>query len=345
MVIKQKKSNFKILDCTLRDGGYVNDFNFGEKNIHKIVNGLYSSNVDIIELGFLTNDPSTSDRTIFNSVSEAEKYVENINTDQEFCLMIRPDWYDISKLEKCTGKINTIRFAFHYEDLKLTLQQAEIARLHGYEIFFNPVNVLSYSENELKELLGSLNEFKPKGIYIVDTFGSILPIDLQNIFLIFDNELDKDIALGLHLHENLSISLALAINFIDLIKDSRPAYIDSSILGMGRIPGNLCTELIMNYLNLTQEKQYNLEEIYQLIDNPISEIKKSIPWGYMPAYAITAFNKLHRSYAEYLMEKSDLTLKDIDIILNKIKSNKDRENFNKSIIEKLYNEFLIEFKS
>ena len=68
MVIKQKKSNFKILDCTLRDGGYVNDFNFGEKNIHKIVNGLYSSNVDIIELGFLTNDPSTSDRTIFKYV-------------------------------------------------------------------------------------------------------------------------------------------------------------------------------------------------------------------------------------------------------------------------------------
>jgi 4-hydroxy 2-oxovalerate aldolase len=339
MVMNTKKFNFKLLDCTLRDGGYVNDFKFGEENIYKIVNGLSSSNIDIIELGFLKDGDHSLNQTLFNSISEAEKYINN--TNQEFCLMIRPDWYDISKLEKCNGKINYLRFAFHYEDLHLTLTQAKIAREHGYEIFFNPVNVLSYSNYELKELLFTLNQFKPKGIYIVDTFGSILPSDLQDIFSVFDNELDKDIALGLHLHENLSISLALAINFIDLVKESRPAYIDSSILGMGRIPGNLCTELIMNYLNLKQIGNYNLKEIYELIDNPISDIKKSIPWGYMPAYAITAFNKMHRSYAEYLMEKPNLTLKDIDIILNKIESNKDQENFNETVIEKLYNEFLI----
>jgi 4-hydroxy 2-oxovalerate aldolase len=340
MVTKQKESNFKLLDCTLRDGGYVNDFKFGKDNIHKIVNGLNSTNVDIIELGFLKNGTYDPNQTIFSSISEAEQYVNDININQEFCVMIRPDWYDISKLEKCNGKINYIRFAFHYEDLNLTLTQAKIAREHGYEIFFNPVNVLSYSDHDLKELLFILNQFKPKGIYIVDTFGSMLPSDLQSVFSLFDNRLDKDIALGLHLHENLSISLALAINFIDLVKESRPAYIDSSILGMGRIPGNLCTELIMSYLNLKHIGNYNLKGIYELIDNPISDIKKLTPWGYRPEYAITAFNKTHRSYAEYLIEKSNLTLKDIDMILNEIKSREDQENYNELVIEKLYNEFL-----
>ena len=344
MVIKENKTNIKLLDCTLRDGGYVNNFNFGEENINTIVNNLSTTNVDLIELGFLKNGNHIQDQSLFNYVSEAEKFTKHIEHNQDFCLMIRPDCYDISKLEKCTGKIKFLRFAFHYNDLNLMLQQAEIARSYGYEVFFNPVNILSYSEEELKQLLFSLNQFKPKGIYIVDTFGSLLPSDLPNIFSIFNNELDKEIAIGLHLHENLSISLALAINFIDMIKDTRIAYIDCSIQGIGRIPGNLCTELIMGYLNSVKKNTYNLSGVYSSITNPISGIKKETAWGYIPAYAITAFNKMHRSYAEYLMEKPNLSLQDIDTILNKIESKLDREEYNESIITQLYNDFLTNSK-
>ena len=117
------------------------------------------------------------------------------------------------------------------------------------------------------------------------------------------------------------------------------AYIDSSVLGIGRVPGNLCTELIMNYLNLIQGKNYNLKEIYKLIDSPISQIRKQTTWGYLPAYAITAFKQIHRSYAEYLMDKPELTLKDIDQILSQITLEKDRQIFNKSLVESLYNKF------
>lgn len=344
MVIKQNKTNIKLLDCTLRDGGYVNNFNFGIKNINKIIDNLSTTNIDIIELGFLKNGDHNLDQSLFNYVCEAERRITNQNTNQQYCLMIRPDWYDISKLEPCTGKIKFLRFAFHYNDLHLMLQQAEIARSHGYEIFFNPVNVLSYSIKELEELLKILNKFKPKGIYIVDTFGSMLPSDLKNIFNIFNNELDKDIAIGLHLHENLSIALALAINFIDMLSVERLAYIDCSIQGMGRIPGNLCTELIMGYLNTLQKDVYNLNGVYDLIDDPISNIKKQIPWGYIPAYSITGFNKTHRSYAEYLLEKPNLSLKDINTILSKIQSKEDREEFNELIVETLYNEFIASIK-
>lgn len=337
--MQQNKSNIKLLDCTLRDGGYVNNFNFGKENIGKIVETLSTTNIDIIELGFLKNGNHTTEQTLFNFVSEAEKYTINAKPNQKFCMMIRPDWYDISKLEKCNGNIKYLRFAFHQNDLNLLLHQAEIARSYGYEIFFNPVNVLSYSAEELKQLLVRLNAFKPKGIYIVDTFGSLFPSDLRNIFSIFDIELDSDVALGLHLHENLSMALALAIDFIDMIKDNRTAYIDCSIQGMGRVPGNLCTELIMGYLK-TIRNHYDLSGVYKLIDDPISGIKKNIPWGYIPAYAITAFAKTHRSYAEYLIEKTKLSLEDINTILSKIESKSDREEFNESLIEKLYNEFL-----
>lgn len=338
-MVTNKTQNFKLLDCTLRDGGYVNNFNFKVNNINKIIEGLSLSNIDAIEIGFLKNGNHSPDQSLYNYVSEAEKYLQNINVSCEFCLMIRPDWYDISKLEPCIGKVKTIRFAFHYNDLNLMLQQAEIAKKLGYSVIFNPVNINSYTELELKSLLTTLNFYKPKAIYIVDTFGSLFPNTLRNIFSVFDSCLDKDIAIGLHLHENLSISLALACMFIELVNNTRVGYIDSSVLGIGRIPGNLCTELIMNFLNKSQNLNYNVEEVYKLIDNPITEIKNTTPWGYSPAYAITAFKKIHRSYAEFLTEKTDLSLQDMNIVLSQINDIKDQENYNQNLIETIYLNF------
>lgn len=334
-------SNFKILDCTLRDGGHVNDFNFGEVNIKKIIKGLVNSNVDIIELGFLMNGNHNKNQTLYNTVSEAEIHLNGITVDREFCLMIRPDWYDINQLEKCTGKIKAIRFAFYQKDLELTLHQATIARNYGYGVYLNAVNVFSYSDTELENILISLNRFKPKAISIVDTFGSMLPEDLVKLFEIFNNNVDNDITLGLHLHENLCISLALAHQFLGLIGNSRNAIIDSSILGMGRIPGNLCSELIMNYLNIKGIGKYNLNSVYELISDPISEIKKQMPWGYVPAYAITAYLKMHRSYAEYMIEKTTLSLHEMRLILLKIETDQQKDNYDEKLIESICNEYFI----
>lgn len=333
--------NFKILDCSLRDGGYVNDFAFGRNAIHQIVGHLCGANIDLIELGFLKDGEHRGglyDKTLFNFVHEAEQYTRDNNN---FCLMIRPDWYDISKLEDCVGNVTSLRFAFHYRDLDLALKQAQIAREKGYKVFLNPVNVLSYSDEILNELLPVLNDFKPKGVSIVDTFGSMMPLDLEKVFGAFNSKLDPSIAIGVHLHENLSISLALASNFVEMIKDSRPAYIDSSVLGIGRIPGNLCTELIANYLNLRLNKKYDLQHIYFLIDHAIGDIRRRFRWGYMPAYAITGFEQIHRSYAEYLMGLK-VPLQDISNILNEIKENGDHEAFNESAVEAIYNRFLDE---
>jgi 4-hydroxy 2-oxovalerate aldolase len=334
-------SNIKVLDCTLRDGGHVNDFNFGDYNIKKIIKGLVNSHVDIIELGFLMNGNHDKSQTLYNTVSEAEIHLSDISTESEFCLMIRPDWYDINQLEKCSGKIKSIRFAFYQKDLELTLHQATIARNYGYGVYLNPVNVFSYSNSGLANILKVLNNFKPKAISIVDTFGSMLPEDLVKLFEIFNNNVDKDITLGLHLHENLSISLALAQQFLGLVGvNSRNAIIDSSILGMGRIPGNLCSELIMNYLNIKDISQYNLTNIYELISDPISEIKNQIPWGYMPAYAITAYLKMHRSYAEYMIEQTKFSLHEIEFILLKIEIDDYKDNYNEKLIESMCNDYL-----
>jgi 4-hydroxy 2-oxovalerate aldolase len=110
---------------------------------------------------------------------------------------------------------------------------------------------------------------------------------------------------------------------------------------MGRIPGNLCTELIMNFLNIKSNKNYDLKPIYDVIDNPISGFKKKEPWGYMPSYAITAYKNTHRSYAEFLMKKPDMSLNMLTDILDKLKTTEEKENFSESVAEFYYKEIVI----
>lgn len=336
MQMKDNYPNISILDCTLRDGGHVNDFNFGRNQMIKIIHGLSFSRVNIIELGFLKDGSCDRNRSLYTLVSEAEELIKNEKKEQSYSLMIRPDWYDISQLQKCEGQIKILRFAFHYRDFDLTMFQAKRAKELGYSIFLNPVNVLSYGEKELVALLSQLNEFVPDFVGIIDTHGSMMKGNILRIYELFESNLNKDIGIGLHLHENLSISFALAQEFIHSKNSERAVCIDSSILGMGRIPGNLCTELMMNYLNLTDGANYSLESIYDLADNVIGEIKKKIPWGYSPEYAITAFKRMHRTYAEFLRGKTNLSLKDIEIILEKITDKNDCENFNQQLAEELY---------
>jgi 4-hydroxy 2-oxovalerate aldolase len=329
--------NIKILDCTLRDGGYVNDFAFGEESKRQISNALIAADVDIVELGFLKNGIHSKELSVYNRISEAEIYINEISNNQLYCLMIRPDWYDISLLERATKKINTLRFAFHARDIDLALSQALRARDLGYSVYLNPVNVTSYSEENLANLLRAINVFKPEGVSIVDTFGSLLPKSFRNILSIFHQHLDNEITLGLHLHENLSLAMGLATNFIYEMSNERNLIIDSSLLGMGRVPGNLCTELIAGLLNVEFGATYNMRLIYEILSTNIQPLREKFVWGYLPSYAKTGFDKVHRDYAEYMMEKTSFSISQIYDIIDRISKDNIGNEFKESLVLKYLN--------
>lgn len=328
-------TSIKLLDCTLRDGGHVNNFAFGWHQIRTIIGCLTRARIDIIELGFLKNVIYDPNKSLFSTVAQAEALLGGAPMGQDFSLMIRPDWYDISLLEPCAGRIGKIRWAFHARDLDLTVRQAQRAHALGYEIYLNPVNVFSYSGPALRDLLHTLNELKPACVAIVDTHGSMLEQDLLHYHAEFHEQLHPTIALSVHLHENLSQSFSLAQKFIALTEGRRNASIDSSILGMGRIPGNLCTELIARYINTHCGGSYDIAAIYEAIQDPVAGIKQKLPWGYAPLYAEAAFRKIHRSYAEYLIDNTDLTVPEASAILSYINDPSNREEFNQTLLEDL----------
>lgn len=332
-------SKIKLLDCTLRDGGYINEWNFGNHTIKDILCKLVESGVDYVETGFLRNCEYTPDKSVFNNCAELSHILPEKRGGTKFTAMALHNTYDINKLEPYDGKtIDALRVTFHDYDIEEGLAYIRRVINKGYKVFANPINIMGYSDTMILELLQKVNEIHPYAFSIVDTFGSMMREDLQRIYSLVEHNLDKDIVIGLHLHENLALSYSLAQDFISMKASERECVIDASMLGMGRAPGNLCMELIMDYMNKKQESCYNVNPVLDGIDDYIVELKKIEPWGYNTAYALSAKYNLHRNYAEFLLDKGRLRAKQINQILSSVADNK-KTAYDKGYIEELYQAF------
>lgn len=332
-------TNEKLLDCTLRDGGYINDWCFGIHTIRDIINKLVQSNVDYVEVGFLRDCEYSDDKTLFNCCSQIANIIPDNKGRTLFSAMALHNKYDINKLEPYDGRtIDIIRVTFHDYDIEEGLDYILKVKKKGYKVFCNPINIMGYSDSKLIELLNRINDIQPYGFSIVDTFGSMLKSDLQRIYLLAEHILDKSIVIGLHLHENLGLSYSLAQEFLNIKSSERKCIIDGSMFGMGRSPGNLCLELIMDYMNKNLDSSYDTNPVLDGIDDHIMKIHAKEPWGYNTAYALSAKYNLHRNYAEFLLNKGRLRAKQINQILSTIETEK-KTAYDEEYAEALYESY------
>ncbi|MDR2420798.1 MAG: hypothetical protein LBD49_01660 [Oscillospiraceae bacterium] len=325
----------QLLDCTLRDGAHVNSGRFGERCISNIISGLTEASADIVEIGFLKNVEYSADATYFPRVEDACRVLAGIppNPAVKYALMARADEYDIGKLTECDGTVGLIRIAFYYDFLDGAIGFAKEVKARGYDFTLNLINTPGCSPGELRKVAGHANAMKPYALNIVDTFGVLYEESLENIVKAYDSALDPNIRMGLHLHENISSAFPLIQWYIKHMGGKRDIVADGSLMGIGRAPGNLCTELAAGYLNARCGKSINLPKILRLISRDILPLKKIYKWGYSPEYFLSAAYKVHRSYAEHLSE-AGLGLDDVDLLLSKIKSEYSAK-FNKAHIDEL----------
>jgi len=332
------KQNVKILDCTLRDGGYVNDWNFGHPSIIFILNKLKEAGLDYIECGFLAeNAPSNPNRTIFPSLQQ----VNEICTEKDFShmvCMINYGAFDVRQIPDYTGHgVDTLRVAFHREDTQRALYDCRILVGKGYNVFVQPMATSYYSETELQYLLKECNSINPSAVYIVDSFGTMQSQDVIHLLTEYHETLNPSITIGFHSHNNLQLSFPNSLEIL-YRKLNRHIIIDSSVYGMGRGAGNLCTELIIRYVNQEYDKNYKLIPILEIIDNCLNDIFIRTPWGYSMPYYIASINGCHPTYATYLVNKQTLGVRQINTILSRLPENK-RKGFDKALIETLYSDF------
>ena len=329
--------HIRLLDCTLRDGGHIVDGVFGENVIKNTIKDLIKSGVDIIEVGFLWDKEMSVDSARYYSISDVKRVLPKDIGNSKIALMA--DYIDLNNLEPYDGTVEYIRLSFKRWRLDWALKTARVLQEKGYKVFINPVNNNVYSDKEYIEVLEKVNNLHPYGFSIVDTFGVMRLRDLSHRYYLVENNLLPDIAIGVHLHENLGLAYSLAQHFISIASPKRDIVVDGSLLGMGRVPGNLCIEQIMDYINEQFGENYAIENVFDAIDDYIAPIKARVPWGYSIPYALSAKYNLHRTYAEFLSCKWKIRTSDIEKILSKVSRDK-AETFDEKYIENLYRNYV-----
>ena len=335
MANNQKR--IELLDCTLRDGGHINQGHFGKKVIKAIIEKLVKANTDIIEAGFLWDQPTSADVARFDSIDKLKAYLPEDMGNSKISLMA--DNVDLSGLADYDGTVDIIRLSFRKEELDWAKRNAKILEAKGYKYYINPIHGSAISDYEYLKFIDEVNELKPYGFSIVDSFGAMRQRDLKRVHSLIENNLDRDIVLGVHLHENLGLSFALAQDFINDSSPNRRITVDGSLYGMGKVPGNLCIEQVMDYMNTEYEADYHLEPVYDAIDDYIMPIRKKVVWGYTIPYAISAQCGVHRTYAEFFSGKNKLRTVDIKHLMAKIDSS-HAQTFDEKYAQNLYDEYM-----
>lgn len=330
----------EVLDCTLRDGGYVNDNQFGFQNIKKIIHYLEKAGIDYIECGYLMDDELQydKDKTEYRKMSElTDQGLLSRQEDLQYTLMLLGEKYQIENLPACQDrKNNIIRMSFHKKSLSKAIMYAKEIVQKGYRLFLQPTVIMSYTDEEIISMLSAFNDqLTIEGVAIVDTFGQMMMHDIVHLTKLFDNHLKEGTKLGFHSHNNLQTAFANAIHFIETAGENRPIVIDSSIYGMGRGAGNLPTELLLDYLNAHYGKKYDIAPILEANDTIIEKIKQKHSWGYNLAYYLSACYGCHPSYVSYLLNKKMLASSDINQVLHMVSSNKKTE-YDENYISQLY---------
>lgn len=333
-------NRINVLDCTLRDGGYCNQWHFGFLNTKKIVKGLIKSNIDIIECGFVTNQVTYDpDITKFTNLKQIAPFIPSNRDGRIFVAMMNYGEYDVDTLPDYSSKsIDGIRVAFHKKDAHNALDLCQKIKEKKYKVFVQAMVSLCYTDDEFLSMIHRVNELEPYAFYIVDSFGEMKQKDLIRLFYLVEHNLKETIKIGFHSHNNMQLSYSNAQSLVDLHSD-RQLIIDSSIYGMGRGAGNLNTELFLQYLNDNAGGYYELKPLLNIIDEILDNFYQRNYWGYSLPNYLSAVHHAHPNYAGYLDDKKTLTVESMNAIFDLMDDSK-KGSYDQDYIENLYVRFM-----
>lgn len=326
-----------LLDCTLRDGGYVNDWKFGYNNMVSIFERVVDAGVEFIEVGFMDERrPFDIDRSITPSTVGMDKIYSKLDKKHTQVVgMIDYGTCGLENIKPCSESyLDAIRVIFkkHLREDALAFC-GELKKL-GYKVFAQLVSVTSYSDEEMMDLIRIANEIKPYAVSMVDTYGLMHQNNLKHYFSLLDQNLEPDIGMGYHGHNNFQMAYANCIEMLSN-KTERMILVDGSIYGMGKSAGNAPIELVAMHMNEVYGKNYHISQFLEAIDSNIMNFYTPSTWGYNMFYFLAASNDCHPNYVSDLMNKRTLSVKSINELLGKLEGEK-KLLYDKDYIEQLY---------
>ena len=335
--------DIKLLDCTLRDGGYVNDWRFGRTNIVSIFERLVDANVDIIEVGFIDDRrPFDKDRSIFPDTKSADNIYGELNKKQAIVVgMIDFGTCAIKNLAPCNESyLDGIRVIFKKGKMKAAMEYCRQVKELGYKVFSQLVSVTSYSDAELLELIKLVNDVKPYGVSMVDTYGLLDSDWLLHLYKILDDNVDPEIMIGFHAHNNFQLGYSNALAFLKY-DGKHDIVVDGTLYGMGKSAGNDPIELVAMTLNEKYNGRYYIDSMLEAINESIMDFYRVSPWGYNTFFYLCAKNKCHPNYLTDFNKEENLSISMVDELLSTIEPEDKKLLYDKAVGKKYYEDYLM----
>ena len=310
--MSNERNSIQLLDCTLRDGGYVNDWRFGDKNACNIVDLTLASGVDYTELAFIRDCKYERGKLEFSDMTQ----IANL-----FCPYGKPlsamveigYGYPVSAFPECSA--NTVKLVRLVVWKRMIPESVEYARAlldKGYEVAIQATRIEQYDMEEFKDFIKAFSALKLKAIYIVDTFGLLTKEILLDYASVADKELPDGIRIGYHAHNNMQQACCNAMAIVEH-PWRHGLMIDASVMGIGRGAGNLCLELFEKYLNERHCGKYDLAPLLECAELYIEPIYRSSPWGYSIPYMLSAKHGCNPSYV-HVLEQMNASIRDMDTV-------------------------------
>jgi len=295
------RDNHNILDCTIRDGGLVNNWDFSVQFVRDLYDGLSQAGVEYMEIGY-KNSPKLlkgADSGPWRFLNEDFlKEVITKKTDTKLSALVdigRVDENDILPREQ--SLLDLIRVACYIKDVDKGLELVQKFHDYGYETSINIMALSHVMENELAEAFEEINKSPVDVVYIVDSYGSMNYKDIEYLVAKFQRLL-PDKQLGMHMHNNLQLAFANTI----MGADKGVKFLDSSVYGMGRGAGNCPTELLISYL---KNPKYELRPVLDLLERHMIDMREKWEWGYVIPYMISGILNDHPRAAMALRSSPD----------------------------------------
>ncbi len=313
-------TNRLLLDCTLRDGGYVNDWEFDTQTALAVRDALYASGIRYIELGIMGKGGVPGKSTKFSAFEQAAPLLRDRRPDCHYAVMVTQAEYAGSgmTLPPCgPDTVDMIRLAYFKAEKDEALATAAAMKEKGYTVFLQAMATFMYTDGELAAMLRQVNALQPAAFYMVDSFSTMYNEDVRRMQRFVLEQLDESILFGFHAHNNIQMAYSNAITFINYPTE-RPLMIDGSIYGMGRGAGNVPIELLMEYCNKNLGGAFGMEQVLDVFSRCIEPLYRQYGWGYSMPYLLTASKNCNSVYGWYLGRKGVTGLRELNAILDRL---------------------------
>lgn len=329
------RSDIKILDCTIRDGGYINDWKFDKKMVRELYRNVSKAGVDFIELGF-KNVPDKKDQGLWYSVSDSllSSVLDGIE-GSGIVLMADVGRVDLDSIGPASeSRVTLYRIATHKDKLPLAFELCEEIYQRGYLVSLQLMGIISYTEQELLTATEIIKQSNIEYVYFADSYGSMIPSEIAHYYNVLKQSKKQ---VGFHAHNNLQLAFA---NTLEAIKNGVD-IVDATILGMGRGAGNVQLEVLLSYLEkVTNNSSYNSLPVLDLADRYFCALMKEFNWGYQLPYMLSGIFKVHPTYAKHLVQMHEYRMEDMVRALEDIRE-KEPVGFKKDILDEVIREKLV----